>query len=251
MIRRRCNYTIGSFAKEIGVSRQIVSEWESGNKAIPQKRKEQISQLLGISEELIGEITSEQQEEIINKAMFTHDDGNTCVFNYIIPTLIDNEHIFAFFMEPNHTPQIEEYLRLERKRKNILTKLDASFHGKKYTLQIDKSMGFYRDCEIFGLFAEIYAEIWEHSKKGKALGRYTVLKKTLEAILYALRGEEIEEIQEENKDTTFSYENYDIVKYTPMVQKLTSEIKSWLEYETEYDVKFREKSSETQKKNRK
>ena len=41
-LRIRCNLSTSELADQLGVTRQAVSSWESGKKAIPEKRKNQI-----------------------------------------------------------------------------------------------------------------------------------------------------------------------------------------------------------------
>ena len=54
-IRTRCNYSQGMVARELGVSRQILSFWESGTKAIPKTRKTELAQLFGVPESILEE----------------------------------------------------------------------------------------------------------------------------------------------------------------------------------------------------
>ena len=43
--------------------------WENGKKEIPYKRKQQLSQFFGIEEGFFGEITEEEKQVLLDKAM--------------------------------------------------------------------------------------------------------------------------------------------------------------------------------------
>ena len=61
LIRSRCNYSQAMAAKAIGVSRQMLGAWESGAKALPPARQEQLAALFGIEPELLTEYSLEQE----------------------------------------------------------------------------------------------------------------------------------------------------------------------------------------------
>ena len=50
LIRTRYNYTIRDIAGKLGVSKQAVSAWENGKKAIPDARKRQLAMIFGLDE---------------------------------------------------------------------------------------------------------------------------------------------------------------------------------------------------------
>jgi transcriptional regulator with XRE-family HTH domain len=52
-VRRQCNMTIQEVADKLNVSKQTVSAWEKGTKIIPDSRKKQLSQLFGVSENVL------------------------------------------------------------------------------------------------------------------------------------------------------------------------------------------------------
>ena len=54
-IRTRCNYSQGMVARELDVSRQMLSAWENGTKTIPKARKEELAMLFGVPVEILEE----------------------------------------------------------------------------------------------------------------------------------------------------------------------------------------------------
>ncbi len=62
--REQCKMTIQEVADKLGVSKQIVSAWEKGKKVIPDARKKQLSELFGIPESRLGEISEEEVKEL-------------------------------------------------------------------------------------------------------------------------------------------------------------------------------------------
>ena len=61
-IRTRCNYSQSMVARELNVSRQIYSAWESGAKALPALRSSELANLFGVPEEILLECEEEQQQ---------------------------------------------------------------------------------------------------------------------------------------------------------------------------------------------
>ena len=69
-IRTRCNYSQGMVARELGVSRQILSFWESGTKAIPKTRKTELAQLFGVPESILEENEESIVREYCDRPMY-------------------------------------------------------------------------------------------------------------------------------------------------------------------------------------
>ena len=58
-IRNKCNLSLSELASKLGVTRQMISAWENGRKPIPSGRLKELSQIFGIEEELLGDISEE------------------------------------------------------------------------------------------------------------------------------------------------------------------------------------------------
>ena len=67
-LRIRCNLSTSELADQLGVTRQAVCSWESGKKAIPEKRKNQMAAFFGIDRTYFDEIDEEKRNELIQKA---------------------------------------------------------------------------------------------------------------------------------------------------------------------------------------
>jgi transcriptional regulator with XRE-family HTH domain len=65
-IRDQYNKTLEGLAEQLGVSKQVVYMWENGKKPIPQKRADQLSDMLGIPQKYfyIEEVSERDQLEI-------------------------------------------------------------------------------------------------------------------------------------------------------------------------------------------
>lgn len=72
IIRTRCNYSQSLAAQAVGVSRQMFSVWESGAKAIPPARLEQLAQLFGVHVDLLSQQDLEAVEHFCDRPMFSH-----------------------------------------------------------------------------------------------------------------------------------------------------------------------------------
>ena len=66
-IRTRCNYSQGMVARELDVSRQMLSAWENGTKTIPKARKEELAMLFGVPVEIL----EEQDGSLLSEATVT------------------------------------------------------------------------------------------------------------------------------------------------------------------------------------
>ena len=74
-IRTRCNLSLNELSEMIGVTRQAMSAWENDRKEIPEQRKEQLGEFFGIDKEFFGEITDEEKEYLLGKAMLSIPPG--------------------------------------------------------------------------------------------------------------------------------------------------------------------------------
>ena len=65
-LRIRCNLSTSELADQLGVTRQAVCSWESGKKAIPEKRKNQMAAFFGIDRTYFDEIDEEKRNELLS-----------------------------------------------------------------------------------------------------------------------------------------------------------------------------------------
>lgn len=69
-IRTRCNYSQGMVARELDVSRQMLSAWENGTKTIPKARKEELAMLFGVPVEILEEQDGSTIRSYCDRPMF-------------------------------------------------------------------------------------------------------------------------------------------------------------------------------------
>ena len=81
-IRTRCNISQSELADILQVSKQAISMWENGKKEIPTGRRAELARFFGIGEEFFGEISEEQKEAILRRAMFRHDVGGREAYRF-------------------------------------------------------------------------------------------------------------------------------------------------------------------------
>ena len=82
-IRTRCNYSQSMAAREIGVSRQMFSAWEHGDKPIPDMRKKSISALFGVPISVLEEADETTVLAFCDRPMFTTTCQGKQVFSFL------------------------------------------------------------------------------------------------------------------------------------------------------------------------
>ena len=82
-IRKQYDISLADLAKEIGVSRQFISKWETGEKSIPDKRLECLSQFFNVPTEYFKKQLSEidkikiqnfKLEQDLEKSVYDYED---------------------------------------------------------------------------------------------------------------------------------------------------------------------------------
>jgi len=63
-IRKAYGMSLDTLGKRMGITRQTISQWEHGTCAIPGSRLKEMSQIFGVPEHLLGEITEQNKFEI-------------------------------------------------------------------------------------------------------------------------------------------------------------------------------------------
>lgn len=81
-IRTRCNYSQSMAAREIGVSRQMFSTWEHGDKPIPDTRKQALSALFGVPVSILTEKDEAKVLAFCDRPVFT----TTCCGKQVFPS---------------------------------------------------------------------------------------------------------------------------------------------------------------------
>lgn len=212
-IRKQCNFSLSGLADYLGVSRQIISMWENGKKEIPYKRKRQLSQFFGIKENFFGEITEEEKQVLLDKAMFTYKKGTENAYRYI-PENENERQTVHFIKERQFT--IDEELAIsaqnnkeliERIRKNMLYPANGSV--------MDELTASYRTRYVFSDFTDAYEYCFSRNPFEK-MPCWQVMALVSEAVREAFTGQKREEKFDgdcrKEKDTEFVEEIRDIIK---------------------------------------
>ena len=63
-IRKAYGMSLDTLGKRMGITRQTISQWEHGTCAIPGSRLKEMSQIFGVPEHFLGEITEQNKIEI-------------------------------------------------------------------------------------------------------------------------------------------------------------------------------------------
>jgi transcriptional regulator with XRE-family HTH domain len=95
-IRDQYNKTLEGLAEQLGVSKQVVYMWENGKKPIPQKRADQLSNMLGIPQKYfyIEEVSERDQLEIKSYRLGKELNESTIAFQDRVPSSIEKQFDF-------------------------------------------------------------------------------------------------------------------------------------------------------------
>lgn len=129
--RNYCYVSTNDLAEKLGVSRNLVTMWENGQKEFPDKRADEIAAIFGIDKKYLYEIEEEDilhyvefcerfynKEEDSYKVTRGDDKTATCLISF-------NKDYDVFQMEAETRKETNEFLE---KMKNMLTK--AGEYGK-------------------------------------------------------------------------------------------------------------------------
>ena len=119
-IRSRCNYSQSMAAKELGVSRQMFSAWESGSKAIPPARRTELAHLFGVAEEIMDMREESEILQYCDRPMFSR----TCQGRQVFSFALENEHPRAFLGTPQESRPEEQCKELMQRKNRLLENVD-------------------------------------------------------------------------------------------------------------------------------
>ena len=75
--------SLNELADILDVSRQQVSAWENGVKTISQKRLRQLSEYFGVDEKFFLDISEDDKEFIVSKALYRRQDNEKEVYCFV------------------------------------------------------------------------------------------------------------------------------------------------------------------------
>ena len=124
-LRIRCNLSTSELADQLGVTRQAVCSWESGKKAIPEKRKNQMAAFFGIDRTYFDEIDEEKRNELIQKAMYFYQkDGKEIYLYRPNKTPKSHDETVTYFQKDREKSLDEEYLLAKKRKQQTIQEIE-------------------------------------------------------------------------------------------------------------------------------
>lgn len=156
-IRTRCNLSLNELADFIGVTRQALSSWENGKKAIPVQRQEQLAKFFGIDKTYFGEISEEEKKYLLEKAMFRYDDNGKETYRYKPQEgLTSLKSVPICFLGDMDISLDEEYVLAQRKKQETLDKIDDIIKWTNDAGNIkSQTICINRGCTVYGIINEL------------------------------------------------------------------------------------------------
>ena len=165
-LRIRCNLSTSELADQLGVTRQAVCSWESGKKAIPEKRKNQMAAFFGIDRTYFDEIDEEKRNELIQKAMYFYQkDGKEIYLYRPNKTPKSHDETVTYFQKDREKSLDEEYLLAKKRKQQTIQEIEEQIEDKKETdCLLTKISHLHRGCDVY----EITSKLFKKMKKEKA-----------------------------------------------------------------------------------
>ena len=229
-IRKQCNFSLSSLAEYLGVSRQIISMWENGKKEIPYKRKQQLSQFFGVGEGLFGEITEEEKQVLLDKAMFIYKSGTENAYRYIPED--ENERQMVHFMKERQFTIDEELAISVQDNKELIERIRKNMSCAANGSIMDELAASYRTRYVFSNFTDAYEYCFSKNPIEK-MPCWQVMALVSEAVREAFTGQKRKDKFDgdyrEEKDDDFVEAVSDIIK-----KKIESELTDLLQMQQKH-----------------
>ena len=161
-IRIRCNLSLNELAGIIGVTRQALSSWENDKKVIPKLRLEQLSDYFGIEEKYFGDISENDKEALIKRAMYRYDVNGKEAYRY----KKDNDSKFSgqYYWGKLENSLDEELVLAKKRKQDTLQKISDIIDWSNSSYRIDQIMLRNRNCGIYEMINELM-ELLRHTEK--------------------------------------------------------------------------------------
>lgn len=186
-IRTRCNYSQSMAAREIGVSRQMFSAWEHGEKPIPDIRKKSISALFGVPVSILEEADETTVLAFCDRPMFTTTCQGKQAFSFLPP----EKQARVFLGVPTATRPEEQCKMLMSQKADLLEKIDRLFQFEPQR-QVDELPDMELKLSVLSRFSSMAdaAEAVEPQYRGRLL---RFILEQMEILSAMLQGTEIPE----------------------------------------------------------
>lgn len=167
-IRTRCNLSLNELAEMIGVTRQALSAWENGRKDIPQMRKKQLEDFLGIDACYFGEITEKEREYLQQKALFRYDENGKEYYRYKMPEVGNGPAgVAVHFMKDSDESLDEEYAKAQRRKQAALDHIDDIIKWTKHAGTMEgQTMCINRGCRVYEMINQLMEAVRGNAYRG-------------------------------------------------------------------------------------
>ena len=196
-IRIQCNLSLNNVAQALGVSRQIISEWENGKKDIPNERKEQLSDYFGIDVQYFDEIDEMQKKKFLEAAMYrwNHNGDEFFLFRPDNNSQMLFKGLCIFESEERKILLSDEFKAKKQLQKEMIKQIEhqigglASYNLNDQITSINRGVRYYECC------AENYKAIYNQPPSHKMSYYYRALEVAY-ALMLAFGGEVAEKNDE-------------------------------------------------------
>lgn len=221
-IRTRCNISLSELADILGVSRQQVSAWENSMKPISQKRLSQLSKYFGIDEKYFLDISEDDKEFIVSKALYRRQDNEKEVYCFVKQGEMEEDFKYRPFSYPDFEGSLDEkMIRAKKKEKDVIEGIhEVMRYFDKPDKIIDVVMAINRGCKVYDALTK-YLRQMPNEAPEKCILYYNMARNVLFSLLIAnelMSKEELEKEFEYNRgselydDMEWIYEQADVFK---------------------------------------
>ena len=150
-IRTRCNISLSELASVLSVSRQQISTWENGVKPISQNRLSQLSKYFGVDEKYFLNISEEDKEYIVSKALYRRQDNEKEVYCFIKQGEMKDDFKYRSFSYPNFEESLDEQIIHAKKKKKETMEgiLEAMGYFGKPDKIVEDVSAIDRGCKVY------------------------------------------------------------------------------------------------------
>jgi DNA-binding XRE family transcriptional regulator len=189
-IRTRCNYSQGMVARELEVSRQMLSAWENGTKTIPKVRKAELAMLFGVPVGILEEQDGSTIRSYCDRPLFCCLCQGRQVFSF----QPKNDHSRVCLETPQESRPEERCRELMDRKNAVLELIDQTLrfdpeHQAEQLPEMESSVSL---LEEFGKLLTCCSDM-EPEHRGRLL-RFILEQ---EEILTAVLGKDTKEHRDE------------------------------------------------------
>ena len=175
-IRTRCNISQSELADILQVSKQAISMWENGKKEIPPGRRVELARFFGIGEEFFGEISKEQKEAVLRRAMFRHDVGGREAYRFRPEDGVTSlSGIPMLFLQEGEQSFDERYVEAQKRKKRTLEEISAMIDGKPCDFLDGMTMSIHSGCNMYDFMTRLLQHKDQQARCLKVPFRYELL----------------------------------------------------------------------------